>query len=183
MVMLVVSMQKYSIVQEILEGRYNPSFLESPYACMSAGYTECYRRVLDALSDRTGWEYLYGVESCMWGWVGVPYLPLHGKNWFRRQSNKVYAIFAEIDEKAMVFSDYAKYCASAEGRGTGDFILDRPQGGVVQCSFWRIHPVDVLRVVDCDRLVRGLNVQELYERTKLDDAGYMFDSRMYGLYA
>lgn len=182
--MMVLTVQDYSVVKEILSGIYTPNFLKSSYACSSGRFSRAYLRVLTELSKKTGRDFQYGVDTCMWGWVNYPYLPLHKKNGFRRYSKRKYAIFVEIPENQMVFSDYDSYCNYVEGSCSVNFMLDeffQQFFDYVQCSFWNINPLCIKSIVDLDNLEKGYSVEELYERNKLNDVSYLFDERAYEL--
>lgn len=183
--MMVLSVQEYPVVKGILDRSYSPNFIESSYACSSIRFTKAYFKILLELSKKTGREFRYGFDSCMWGWVNVPFLPLHRKNGFKGYSKRKYAIFVEVPEQELVFSEYNLFCDYVnEQKDYDGFILDNffyQFFDHVQCSFWNIDPARIHLIVDIDCLEKGYSVEELYEGNKLNDVSYLFDERAYEL--
>lgn len=183
--MLVLTVQEYPVLEAVYQGTYKPNFMLSSFACSSAGFSKAYLKVLSELSKKTGRSFQYGLDSCMWGWVRYPYLPLHRKNGFRRYNKRKYAVFVDIPEKDMVLTDYEEFCMyinrDAEEK---DILLGNREhllSVYTQCSFWDLDPRDIKLIVDIDELQPHKSVEELYELNKLRDSRYLFDNRVVSL--
>lgn len=150
--MLLMTVQKKEIVEKIREGNYKANFWKSDYSCISPRYTKGYMAIKSALEGKLNVSLS---ESCspMWAWVGYPYLDFHRLS---GGDSKMVAMFIDIPENQIVFSDYDKYCRYIYDEGNiEDFIIPSISGidlesseTCIQASFLKIEPSQIILTVD-----------------------------------
>lgn len=148
--MLVLTFQDKNTIKKIKKNIYVPKLDNSSYAYSSIEFTMGYKKVLNELRKKD--EFLPEDESCLWGWVFSPseemILMLKGEN-------KV-AVYLDVDESKMVFSDYCVYTSFVLGEsGDSNFIIKdigdaMKQDKNIQCSFTPDAINRVIGVYKCD---------------------------------
>lgn len=164
--MLVLTVQKESVVQMIKSGMYYPNFWLSEFSCMTTRFTEAYKYLRDALSKKIGKSYLES-DFCMWGWVANPFVLFHTVqvDW-----QNMVALFLDIPEDGVVFSDYDMFTSYVWGESNdGSFVIeDFPEAmqevdkRCVQCVFDTIRPSDIVYEVNLGSLLEGREVDKAY---------------------
>ena len=162
--MLILTFQRKELLGKIYSGSYSANIWKSAYAHSSIRFTKGYNKILKSISNKTELG-LLPEDSCMWGWVSNPYTKL----FFPKDS--FVAIFMEIPESKLVYSDYDKFTDYIHGDSSNDdFILDDltsvSEEGCIQCSFMSIKPENICLVTEIDTLpsLEG-NVGEIYLKT------------------
>lgn len=174
--MMVLTVQRYSeIVKAYSNIGYVPEFSKSPYAYLSPRFTKGYMTVLDELAKKTNERYIEGIDTCIWGWVNNPFLGFYPNNSGKSKSERLYAVFCNIDERNLVMTDYDKFCNYVQGYSESKdfFVKDFKYGDCVQCSFWKLKYSDISLVVDLDMLKSNNFIQEIYNG-RMNDVSYMF---------
>lgn len=159
--MLVLTIQRKEILEKILNNSYNVNIWKSPYAFQSVRFTEGYSIILDKLQEKIGAPMLEG-ESCYWGWIKNPYI-----DFFAKDADDYVALFVDVPENQMVFSDYDKYTDYVLEESTDkDFILTSDKvrsSSCIQCSFWNLRPENIKLSVPLSMLNRdSKSVSEMY---------------------
>lgn len=173
--MLVLTVQKFKHLRKMYNNMYKPNITKSDYAYLSPRYTKAYKTVLDRLADKTDFDYVDGLDSCIWGWVKNPYLDFYKNlNMLYDKNDKLYAVFCEIDERDMVLSDYDKFTNYTEGISDDtNFIIESfSESKCIQCSFWNLSPKNIKLVIDLDRLNSNNFIREMWCE-RLNDKSYL----------
>lgn len=189
--MLVLTVQTRDVVERILSGeKYTPDFSKSTYAYLSPRFTKAYNKTLKELSRKTKKYYTMGVDSCIWGWVGKPFLDFYAIESGSKNSGK-YAVFCEIDEKDLVFSDYDKYSDYIEGYTDSlDFMVSEVSNDAcIQCAFWSLSKRNIVSIVELNSIgikyrlsdkadYETKTVSDIREQERVFDVRFKFDGRM-----
>ena len=190
--MLVLTFQDRDTIKKIKKNMYVPKLDNSSYAYNSIEFTMGYKKVLNELRKKD--EFLPEDESCLWGWV---FSPLEEMILMLRGENKV-AVYLDVDESKMVFSDYCVYTSFVLGESKdSDFIIKDIRGAMkqdknIQCSFTPDAINRVLGVYKCDTFLpysdinRCMYSQMLVssiENAKLMSCGNVSNDNTSALYA
>lgn len=149
--MLVLTIQKKSIAQKIINGNYKADFWKSSFSCISPRFTSGYNICKNELENKLGKSFSEDF-SPIWAWVGYPYIKFHTYLY----EGDLVALFLDVPASEMVFSDYDKYCDYIYGESTDkDFMLgftDARNAGkrnrCVQACLESINPNNILLTVD-----------------------------------
>lgn len=151
--MLVLTFQDKGVLRKLQKGCYFPSLMKSEYAHASVEFTMGYNKILNELS-KIDYSLLEG-DSCLWAWV---HSPADEMVQLLVSEDKV-AIYMDVDEKKVVFSDYDKYTNFVLGDSDDmDFILDDVEdididGMCIQCSFTPSAIKRIVTVYTCGSFV------------------------------
>lgn len=158
--MLVLTIQRKDIVGKILNNTYHVNLWQSPYVYQSIRFTEGYNKILYELEKRNKTSLMDG-ESCYWGWVKNPYI-----DFFSYDKDNYIALFVDVPESEMVFSDYDKYTDYVlENSNEKDFILSSKdsKADCIQCSFLYLNPENIKLTVPLNMLNKNCkSVIEMY---------------------
>lgn len=144
--MLVLTIQDKLVLQMIESGKYKADFWKSKFSCLSPKFTKGYMFLRSELLRATG-------KSCdtpIFAWGGTPFIDLV------KGSEDKKALFLEVPESELIFSDYDRFCDFVYGTTeTVDFILPKKKakekikrGYCIQVCMPYIKPEWVLSSVD-----------------------------------
>lgn len=144
--MLVLTIQDKSVLQMIGDGKYKADFWKCKFSCLSPKFTKGYMVLKSELLRATGKT----CDSPIFAWGGTPFIDSI------KGSGDKKALFLEVPENELIFSDYDKFCDFVYGTTeTVDFILPKKKakekikrGYCVQVCMPYIKPEWVLSSVD-----------------------------------
>ena len=115
------SVQDRRSLKSILKGEYRPDFNLS-YGAFDEECTKSYKYMLDKLSTKTGEDYIFGKDTCMWAWYQNPFFKNHIN--YKNLGVDLVVITFEIDESQVVFSDFDAWCERIVAGWGIDVIVD-----------------------------------------------------------
>lgn len=140
------SVQNKKILNRIINGDYKPSFSLSKGAYDVEGISG-YKYMLDALSLKTGVDYLFGVDSCVWAWYQNPYFANHIN--IIDNVNDLVVITFTIDDSQVVLSDFDAWNSMFIDGKWVNSVLDLnavKSSETIQAVLWKIEPDSILSV-------------------------------------
>lgn len=170
--MFLMTVQNEKVVKEIMKSKYKPCFWESKFAFQSERFLSAYNLIIEELHKKLKKQKgKTKYDSCMWGWVNKPFIDFHLKHLGKKSNKKLYAIFCNIPEKKMVFSDFDKYSDYLDGKTVDSFMVENFESGdtrCLQCSFEYLLPENISTIIDVEDL-KGLekdSLDEMWMKTK-----------------
>lgn len=173
--MLVLTAQKYSVIEDIFNDSYVPDVWMSNSMFLSPRHTQGYKKHIEQLEAKTGMP----CGGMYWCWVDNPYFSFYEKNYLKPLKERMLACFVRVDEKDLVISDYDDYCNFLDGRKVNDFFVDVSDIGTGRCLqgvFNRLDKHSIASIVDLDFLasLEGYSIETIFELSKCKNQLYDF---------
>lgn len=151
--MLVLTVQDEMVVKALKRGRYKADFWKSRFSCTSPQFTKGYMLLKGCLKSETGCD----CDIPIFAWGGSPFIEASAFD-----ERKTKAIFLDVPEKYLIYSDYDKFNDFVQEGISDGFLLTKKRakerirrGYCVQVCLPWIDPSWVVSVVDY-QMVKGL---------------------------
>lgn len=174
--MLVLTAQKYSVIEGIFSDSYVPNFWMSNSMFLSPRHTNGYKMHLEKLEDKCSCDNLIGMYWC---WVDNPYFNFYEKNYTKPLSERLLGCFVRVNDNDLVVSDYDLYTDYLEGRRDCNFFKSTEDIGTGRCLQGVISGIDkhsIVSIVDLDFLcaLSGYSIDTIFDLSRRKNQLYDF---------